>query len=286
MPFFTAATIAGIAAAGAGVAGSAIASHAAGKAADTQSKTALSAADLERQDSQAALAEQKRQFDINQQNQAPWLSTGKDALSQLWSQYKSGAFGDFTDKFTAPTMQDAQNDPAYQFGLDQGTGILQNSAAAKGKLFSGNTQEALSKFANDYASTKYTDVYNRALGQYQQNYNIFENNQTNSFNRLAALSGIGQQAATTLGTQGQQEANNVSNILLTSGQQQANQLNNAAAARASGYVGSANAWGAGITGGTNNLALLALLNSNGGGGGTGNYGEPLNYGISSGQYPT
>lgn len=258
----------GVASAAAGVGSAAIGAHAAGKAANAQEAAANHAADLQHQDAQAALKFQQDQWNTQQQNLAPWLNTGKDALSQLWSMYQGGQFGNFTDKFTAPTMQDAQNDPGYAFGLQQGEGALQNSAAARGKLFSGNTQEALSKFANDYASTKYTDVYNRALGQYQQNYNIFENNQTNSFNRLAGLAGIGQQSATTLGQEGQAAANNSGNILMTSGQQIGNDLNNAAAARASGYVGGANAWGGALTGGTNNLMNLILMSQMGKNGGS------------------
>lgn len=259
----------GVASAASGVASSAIGAHAAGKAAKTQAQAAEEAAQLQHQDAQDALKFQKDQWTTQQQNMAPWLNTGKDALSSLWSMYQGGKFGDFTEKFNAPTMQDAQNDPGYKFGLDQGTGILQNSAAARGKLFSGSTQEALSKFANDYASTKYTDVYNRAVQQYDQKYNIFENNQTNSFNRLAALAGVGQQAATTLGSEGSAAANNVSNTLLTSGAQIGQNINNAAAARASGYIGGANAWSGALTGGTNDLMNMILLSQMGRGSGTG-----------------
>jgi hypothetical protein len=283
MPFFTTATIAGLAAAGGAVASSAIGAHAAGKAAGAQVDAANYAANLKHQDAQDALAFEKQQYNTNQANLAPWLNTGKDALSQLWSMYKGGQFGNFNGTFTPPTAADVQNDPGYQFGLTQGEGALQNSAAARGKLFSGNTAEALTKFGTDYAGTKYNDAYQRALSTFNTNYGVFENNQTNNFNRLAALSGIGQQAGTTLGTQGNQTASNISNTLLTSGQQIGNDVNNAAAARASGYVGGANAWN-GAFGGINNLALLAALNN--GGGSTDPYGAPTNYGISTGQYPT
>lgn len=271
----------GVASAAAGVGSAAIGAHAAGKAANAQEAAANHAADLQHQDAQAALKFQQDQWNTQQQNLAPWLNTGKDALSQLWSMYQGGQFGNFTDKFTAPTMQDAQNDPGYAFGLQQGEGAIQNSAAARGKLFSGNTSEALAKFGNDYASTKYNDVYQRALGQFQQNYGIFENNQTNNFNRLAALSGVGQQAATTLGQEGAAASNNVSNTLLTSGAQIGQNINNAGAARASGYAANGNIWGS-VFGGLGNLGGLLALQ----GGGRDQYGAPNPYGIGAGNYPS
>ena len=60
-----------IGAAGA-IGGSLIGSKAAGKAADTQEQAAL-----------ASIEEQKRQFDINQENMEPWLQTGQLGLSAL-----------------------------------------------------------------------------------------------------------------------------------------------------------------------------------------------------------
>lgn len=171
--------------------------------------------------------------------------------------------------FVAPTNVTEQNDPGYQFRLQQGTDALQRSAAASGNLFTGGTGQALEKFGQDYASNEYGNVYNRAMGQYAQNYNIFENNQANTFNRLAAISGIGQTTANQLGNFGQQAASNIGNIDLSSGAQIGQQLNNAAAARGSGYVGAANAYGGALSGIPGNLMNLYLLNNmlNSGGGG-------------------
>lgn len=254
----------GIAAAVGGVATSAIGAHAAGKAADAQVSAANYAAQLQHQDAQQALAFQKQQYADQQKNAAPWLQAGQNALGQLTGLMNNGGFGDFTEQFQAPTSVTEQNDPGYQFRLQQGLKALQNSAAAKGGLYSGNTQQALSDYAQNSASNEYSNVYNRALGEFQQRYNIFEGNQANKFNRLAALSGVGQTAANQLAQSGQQAAGNVSNILLTSGQQIGNTIQNAGAARASGYVGGANAWMNGIGGATNNIMDLLLLKQLGG----------------------
>ena len=262
--------MAGIGAAGA-LGGAAISSSAASNAASTQTDAAKSAAQLQADEAQKSLDFQKQQWTTQQANLAPWLKSGTTALNNLNGLLTpgSGLLTPWTEQFQAPTAATEQNDPGYQFRLAQGEGALENSAAAQGSLLSGNTLEAQQKFGQDYASNEYSNVYNRALQQYNQRYGIFENNQTNTFNRLAALSGIGQTAATTLGTEGQQAANNVSNINLTSGAQQGQQMNNAAAATASGYIGNANAWGGALSGSTNNLSQLYMLNQLFGGGGGG-----------------
>jgi hypothetical protein len=270
MPFATTALIAGGLAAAGGIGGAAISSHAAGKAAGLQTDAANHAADLQKQEADNALAFQKEQWNTQQKNLEPWLASGKGALSNLTgllSHPGQGLLTPWSSTFTAPTDVTEQNDPGYKFRLSQGEGMLENSAAANGSLLSGNTLEAQQKFGQDYASNEYSNVYNRAMQEFQQKYGIFENNQTNTFNRLASLAGVGQTAATTLGQEGQQAANNVSSIDLTSGAQRGQQMNNAAAATASGYIGGANAWGGALGGSTNSLTQLMLMKQLFGGGG-------------------
>lgn len=251
--------------AAASVGGAAIGAHAAGKAADAQSGAALSAAQLQKQEADNALAFQKQQWETQQKNIAPWLTAGTAGVNDLsrllgvGGDPNSAGYGSlmqgFGEQFQAPTGATEQNDPGYQFRLDQGMKALQNSAAAKGGLLGGNTGTALQRYGQDYASNEYGNVYNRALGEYQQRYNIYNQNQSNQYNRLAGLSGVGQTAAGQLGQEGQAAANNISNTMLTSGAQQGQDIQNAAAARASGYVGGANAWSSGL----GSLASLGYL---------------------------
>lgn len=161
--------------------------------------------------------------------------------------------------FVAPTGVTEQNDPGYQFRLQQGQQALQNSAAARGGLLSGGTAKALADYNQNAASGEYGNVYNRALNTYGTNYNQFVNDQTNRYNKLAAISGIGQTTANDLSLAGLNTGNSVANTLLTSGGQIGQQLNNAGAATASGYVGGANAITGAIGGVANNLSALALL---------------------------
>lgn len=102
------------------------------------------------------------------------------------------------------TPQEVLSDPGYQFGMDQGTRALQGSAAARGGLYSGATMKALNKFGNDYATTKFGDVFNRkqtAIG--------------NNFNRAMGAAGMGQAGVQQTQHAGSNYANNVGQNLLS-----------------------------------------------------------------------
>ncbi len=247
------------------VAGAAISSSGAQDAATTQANAADEAAQIQAKEAANALAFQKQQWSTTQANEAPWIAAGKSGLSRLQALLNSGP-GGLLQGFTAPTLAQAEQEPGYQFGLTQGEEALQNSAAARGSLISGNTLEAVNNFAQNYAQNDYTNVYNRA-------FNTFETNQNNTFNRLAALSGIGQTAVNTEGSLGAQTANNIAGTELTAGAQQGQDIQNAAAAEASGYVGSANAWSGAFSNGTNNLMNLILLSQLGNNGTSPNIGN-------------
>lgn len=174
-----------------------------------------------------------------------------------------GEFGSlmqpFGEEFTAPTAETMQQEPGFQFRLQEGLDALQHSAAARGGLLTGATAEAITRYGQDYSSNEYQNVYNRALTEYQQAYNIFQQSQANQFNRLASMSGTGQTAAGKLSSAGTSAGGNIANILMGGAAQQGQALQNAAAARASGYVGSANAWGGALQGGLGNLSDLLLM---------------------------
>jgi hypothetical protein len=245
------------------IASSAIGSSAAGKAADAQTQAANHAADLQYQASQEALDFQKQQYDTTQKQIAPWLQAGQGALQQLTSGTALGGSltAPYGGTFTAPTGLTEQNDPGFQARLKLGTDAIQRSAAARGGVLTGGTAKALDTYAQDYASNEYNNVYNRALNDYTTKYNAYNTDQANQFNRLAALSGVGQTAANQLASSGQAASNNVTSNVLNTASSVGQQLNNAGAATASGYVGAGNAWGSGINGIGSNLSNLALLSA-------------------------
>jgi len=163
------------------------------------------------------------------------------------------------------SMADRDADPVYQsglqFGLDNGNTAINRQAAAGGSTLSGATLKALTRFGNDYGSTKAGESYNR-----------FNNNQDRTYNKLAGLSGAGQQATNQVSAAGQNMANNIS------ASQQG--LGNAQGASS---IARGNAWQNGLNGavsafrGSQGSNQLAGLFDNGYSSGTGSaYGGSIN----------
>lgn len=175
----------------------------------------------------------------------------------------NGAYGSlmqpYQGTFQAPTGLTEQNDPGYQARLNLGQQAMDRSAAARGGVLTGGTAQAENQAAQDYASNEYGNVYNRALDNFSTNYNVYNQNQNNQFNRLAAISGMGQTSVQQLGMLGQNAANGVSSNLMGTASSMGQDYQNAAAANASGIVGGANAWSGALGGAGNNLSQLLML---------------------------
>lgn len=214
MAFVAAATAAS---AGANVAGAFISAGATKDAAQMQADAARHAADL-----------QYQEYQQTRDDQAPWRQAGGRALTAMQDPY-------FQQNFS---MSDFQQDPGYQFRMDQGMKALQASAAARGGLLSGNTLQGITNYGQDYASNEYQNAYNR-----------FNNNQSSRFNRLASLAGVGQTANAAVGAAGQNMANNVGNIMT-------------GAANAAGAAGIAqgNIWGGALSNIGNSGMQYAMMN--------------------------
>ena len=72
--------------------------------------------------------------------------------------------------FEAPTAEDLERDPSYQFRLQEGQRALERGASARGGLLSGGFARGLERYAQDYASTEYGQVYGRKQQEYGQRY--------------------------------------------------------------------------------------------------------------------
>lgn len=205
---------AAIGAAGA-VAGGAMAARGAKKAAQTQAASADLASQI-----------QLDMYNQTRQDLDPYKQAGATSLSQMMGQMTPDGY--FNQTYTG---QDIYSDPSYQFRLQQGQDAIQSSAAAQGGLLSGATLKALQNYGQESASQEYSNAYNR-----------FNADQTNRYNRLSNLVGIGQNAAAQVGNAGAQTAQAVANNTMEG----ANSI-------AAGQVGSANAW----AGAANNLGSMA-----------------------------
>jgi hypothetical protein len=245
-------------------------SSASEKAAQTQADAAKYAADLQAKTTQSALDLQKSQYDKQLALQEPFYSVGLDSVRDLRAGLGAGGVfnnGGFAAQAPAPfSFKDfnLNDDPGYQFRMDQGQQALQRSAAAQGGALGGGALKAIARYGQDYASGEFNNAYNRALGTYNTNFtnafNTYNSDQGNLFNRLAALGGVGQTAVNTMSNAGTSYANNAAQTAQTGVAAQNNLTTQGANARASGYIGGANAWGGALGGLTNTATTLSLAN--------------------------
>lgn len=171
---------------GSTVASAAIGASSAKSAAKSQAKATGKAAD-------AQLQAQREALDL----QRPAYEAGDAARNRLLELLGLGpnpgiqGFGSLNKQFNF-SPADLQNEPGYQFQLQQGQNALDRRAAAGGSFFSGAGLQAAANFNQDLAGTSYNNAYNRAL-------NTFQTNRANTLNPLQALAGQGQSAANTAG---------------------------------------------------------------------------------------
>ena len=209
-----------VGAAAVGAAGSAYASKKSSSAAQTQAASADRASQI-----------QQENFEQTRKDLMPYKQAGDTSLNQLMGQMTPDGY--FNQTYTG---QDIYSDPSYQFRLQQGQNAIQSSAAAQGGLLTGATLKALQNYGQESASQEYGNAYNR-----------FNADQTNRYNRLSNLVGIGQNAAAQVGNAGAQTSQAIANNTMAG-----------ANALAAGQIGSANAW----TNGAQQLGSLATAYAN------------------------
>jgi hypothetical protein len=158
---------------------------------------------------------QMQQFERQVELQEPWRQAGITALNKLTP---------LATEYTPFGMEQFQQDPGYAFRMQEGMKALERSAAARGGLLSGGMLRGAQRYGQDLASQEYMNAFNR----YQAERNA-------RLNPLQSLAGVGQTATNQLGQAGQAMASNVGQA-----------MGAAAQARASGYVGGANALAQGL----------------------------------------
>ena len=164
-------------------------------------------------------AAEREMFERQVELQEPFRQVGVNALPDLVA---ASQYDPFTiDKFQA--------DPGYGFRLKEGIRALENSAAARGGLLSGNAMRGITRYGQGLASEEFDKAFNR----YQAGF-------ASRLNPLQALAGVGQTSSNTLSNAAGQLGSSLSNLAVGAGN-----------ARASGYAGTANALASGIGQGMN-----------------------------------
>src|ERR1700758_1924682 len=120
--------------------GGILGSNAAGQASQQEQQAAQAAINQEKAASGQALNLQNTNYGQAQNLLNPYVNAGTGALSSLGNLLGTGApsgaggYGSLLQgygSFQAPTLQQAEQQPGYQFALQQGLNALQNSAAAR-----------------------------------------------------------------------------------------------------------------------------------------------------------
>lgn len=197
---------------------------AANRAGESQADAATRAAQIQAEASRYAADLQQKQYDQNVARQQPFYQAGVNALPELVQ----------ASRYTPFSMEQFTADPGYAFRLSEGTKALDRSAAARGGLISGAATKAATRYGQDMASNEYTNAFNR-----------YQTEREARLGPLRTLTGMGGTTASNLGAAGQTNATNIGNLGIAGANATAGGMTDAAAARASGYVGGANA----ITGG-------------------------------------
>ena len=176
---------------------------------------ASSAADTQAAAADRAAELQREQFERQVGLQAPFREAGVRALPELEAASRYTPFG--MKQFTA--------DPGYGFRLAEGQKALDRQAAARGGLISGGALKAAQRYGQEMGSQEYTNAFNR-----------YQTERQARLNPLQSLAGVGQTSVAQLGAAGQSYAAGAGEAIGAGAQ-----------ARASGYMGGANALSQGLS---------------------------------------
>lgn len=202
----------------AAIAGSAIV----GGIASTQAaKTQARAADR-------ATEAQERMFNRQVELQEPFRQVGVNALPELVAASRYQPFG----------MEQFQQDPGYAFRMKEGLRALENTAAARGGLLSGNQMRGITRFGQELGSQEFTNAFNR-----------YQAERAARLNPLQSLAGMGQTTAANVAGQAGQLGQSMGANIIGAGN-----------ARASGYMGTANALSNALSQGLNYYQNQDLMN--------------------------
>jgi len=213
--------------------------------ANKQAKAATSASQMQYQSTQDAAKQQREMFDILNKQQEPYRESGYGALTNINQMLPYFTQQQPTYKpFTAEDLK-TNLAPNYEFMKNQGLGATGQAMNVGGG--GSNVNLARTKFAEDYASNAYQNAVNNYMQQQAQGFNQGQTQQTNIYNRLASLAGIGQAAQNQAQSLGTSTAANIGQLGI-----------GGASALGAGQIGAANAM-AGAYGNIGNAATLASL---------------------------
>jgi hypothetical protein len=199
-------------------------------ASGAQAAAALQSAQIQAQQAEAARQQQERFFNTAKAGYDPYSQFGQEATNRYATLMGLRPGKGSGSLMEMPTRAQIELDPGYEFRFSQGMRGVNASAAAKAGLQSGAALKAAERFGAGEASQEYGNAYKRFMD--------------NRLNQIAMLQGgvnTGLTAAQGVGNLATNTGTNIANTMIGAGQAMGQGLENAAAARASGYMGGASA---------------------------------------------
>ena len=166
-------------------------------------------AEAKRKAMEAARGELTKAYGISKNYYDPYYQTGTAASNRLAElmgisgQASAPGYGSLMRDFS---MADYQQDPGYQFRLQEGLKQLGRQSAARGGALSGATLKGTQGYAQNLASQEYGDAYRRFMEQQQNRYNM-----------LAGQQGVGYRAGGALADLSTGYGANMANIAMGQG---------------------------------------------------------------------
>ena len=214
------------------VAGAAIGAYATSEASGEQADAAKQAASTQADANKYAADLQYKMYQEQKALQKPWQEAGTGAINRLAAGLAQG--GEFGTKFS---QTDWQQDPGYAFRLKEGNRALNQSAAARGGLISGNALKAAEQYGQEMGSQEYQNAFNRYYREREA-----------MLNPLQSLANVGQTTAQSLGGAAQAYGQSAGALASATGASSANSLLAQGNARASAYQGYGSAAGQALGG--------------------------------------
>lgn len=156
------------------------------KASRDEQRSTAAATDASIRANDAALAEQRRQYDLNRKDLSPYVERGSAAMSVL-----ADLMGLNGPDAQTKAFANFREDPGAQYSTDAANQALERSALARGNLMSGGFAADLTKLNRGLADAQYGDYLGRLLN----------------------LAGIGRGTATGMAEMGTGIAGNISSLL-------------------------------------------------------------------------
>jgi hypothetical protein len=205
-----------------------------------------------------------------QGNYNPYLTAGQQGVDALTGMLDP-----------SQNFQFSQDDPSYQFRMQQGQQALERSAAARGGALGGGAVRSAMRYGQDFASTEYQKAFDRYMKERESRMSAANTLYAGGLGAANGMTQAGQnfgnqsssnimQGATTgaaLGVDGMRAAGgfrygasvDAGNMRINGEQIAGNAITGGANAQAAGTIGSANAWSNALGGVSNAVLMESIL---------------------------